>query len=76
MQGLTSARDVAMVIEIASVASIEYWLGYFSATGTGKVPVTYGCTAVMAPEAFPFPEIGTDHRTSERSHRGGRVRRP
>lgn len=58
MQGFKSVGDVAMVIEIASVSSIEYWLGYFSATGEGRVPVTYGCTAVMAPEAFPFLKSG------------------
>jgi hypothetical protein len=58
MQGIRSVADVAMVIEIASVASIEAWLGYFAATGEGRVPVNYGCTAVMAPEAFPFLKSG------------------
>lgn len=58
MQGIKSVGDVAMVIEIASVASIEYWLGYFAATGQTRIPVTYGCTAVMAPEAFPFLKSG------------------
>ena len=47
-----------MVIEIASVSSIESWLGYFAATGTTRIPIVYGCTAVMAPEAFPFLKSG------------------
>ncbi|MES2465147.1 MAG: hypothetical protein V4671_31660 [Armatimonadota bacterium] len=58
MQGIRSVGDVAMVIEIASVSSIEYWLGYFAATGKSRIPITYGCTAVMAPEAFPFLKSG------------------
>jgi hypothetical protein len=58
MQGIRTVGDVAMVIEIASVSSIEYWLGYFAATGKNRIPITYGCTAVMAPEAFPFLKSG------------------
>jgi hypothetical protein len=58
MKGINSVADVAMVIEIASVSSIENWLGYFAATGKSKIPIGYGCTAVMAPEAFPFLKSG------------------
>lgn len=58
MQGVRSAGDIAMVVEITPVSSIENWLGYFAATGKNKIPVTYGCTAVMAPEAFPFLKSG------------------
>lgn len=60
MQGINSVEDVSLVIEIASSSTIESWLGYFAATGKSKtaVPVVYGCTAVMAPEAFPFLKSG------------------
>ncbi|MBC8101588.1 MAG: hypothetical protein H7Z41_03260 [Cytophagales bacterium] len=58
MQNYKSVNDVAMVVEISSVSSLEYWLGYFAAAGENRIPINYGCTAVMAPEAFPFLKSG------------------
>jgi len=58
MKGIRTVEDVSMVVEVTSVSSLEYWIGYFTAAGETRVPLVYGCTAVMAPEAFPYLKSG------------------
>lgn len=58
MKGIRTVNDVSLVVEITSVSSLESWIGYFTAAGAKRVPLGYGCTAVMAPEAFPYLKSG------------------
>lgn len=58
MKSIHGVDDVSLVIEVASVSSLENWIAYFSAAGTNRIPVNYACTAVMAPEAFPYLKSG------------------
>lgn len=59
MRGVRTVNDIGLVCEIASANTLEYWLAYFRAAGTGEpIPLLFACTAVMAPEAFPFLKSG------------------
>ena len=58
MRGVRGVNDVGLVVETASVDSLEYWLAYFRAAGDEPVPLLYACTAVMAVEAYPFLRSG------------------
>lgn len=59
MQGVESVDDIALVAEHASAQTLEQWLAYFRGGDVGEpVPILYACTAVMAPEAFPFLKSG------------------
>lgn len=58
MRGIRSVNDVAAIIEIASADTLEKYLQFFQNTGRAPVPTLYGCTAVMAPEAFPYLKSG------------------
>ena len=59
MQNVKTVDDVGLVCEIASANTLEFWIAYFRAAGTGEpIPLLFACTAVMAPEAFPFLKSG------------------
>ncbi len=59
MRGVKTVDDISLVTEIASANTLETWIAYFRAAGTGEpVPLLFACTAVMAPEAFPFLKSG------------------
>jgi hypothetical protein len=47
--------QVSMVIDITGSATIERWYQFLSPT---KVKLGLGCTAVMAPEQYPFLDSG------------------
>lgn len=52
MQGIRSARDLSLIVDVTPSATVEIWIQYFhGAVGT---PVGYAPTAVMAPEAYPY----------------------
>jgi hypothetical protein len=52
MKGINSAKDVGIVVEFASSASIGSYISYVK--GVYGTPIGYACTGVMVPEAFPF----------------------
>lgn len=59
MRGVKTVDDISLVTEIASARTLETWIAYFRAAGTGEpIPLLFACTAVMAPEAFPFLKSG------------------
>jgi len=59
MSGVTDVDDISVVAEHASSQTLEQWLAYFRGGDVGEpVPVLYACTAVMAPEAFPYLKSG------------------
>lgn len=47
--------QVSMLIDITGVTSIESWYEFISPT---KTKIGLGCTAVMAPEQYPFLDSG------------------
>lgn len=58
MQGITGVNDVSAIIEITASNSLPVWLQYYQRTGANPVPTLFACTAVMAPEAYPFFKSG------------------
>ena len=57
MRGVRSFRDhVGLVIDITGSSTVDDWISMVHAP-TG-VPISYACTAVMAPEAYPFLDSG------------------
>jgi len=58
MKGVRGVDDIGAVIEISGSNSLPIWLQFFQRTGKTPVPTLFACTAVMAPEAFPFLKSG------------------
>lgn len=58
MRGVRGVDDVGAVIEVTGSNSLQVWLAFFTRTGKVPTPTLYACTAVMAPEAFPFLKSG------------------
>ncbi|MBW3622446.1 MAG: hypothetical protein KY468_03445 [Armatimonadetes bacterium] len=56
MQGIRSAKDVGMVIDVDPTATWLTWLAYF--TGPFKVPYGIAPTAVMIADIYPFLNSG------------------
>lgn len=52
MQGVRSAKDLGMIIDVTPSATVDIWIQYFE--GVAGTPVGYAPTAVMAPEAYPY----------------------
>jgi hypothetical protein len=56
MKGIRDYQNVSMVIELTGSATIEYWIQFWQ--GVYGTELGYGCTGVMAPEAFPYLDAG------------------
>lgn len=50
--------QVSMMIEITASATVDYWYQFLSPT---DVKMGLGCTAVMAPEQYPYLDSGQLH---------------
>lgn len=58
MKGIKSIKDVAMHVEITASASLLDWLQLVQPKTNPRLPIAYGCTGVMAAEAYPFLDTG------------------
>jgi hypothetical protein len=58
MASVKSADDVGLVINFASTQSIDLWLQFFSRPDKSTLPMLYGPTSIMAPEAYPLLRSG------------------
>ena len=56
-RGLRSLRDFALVFDLAAGDSIEFWWIPYGQEKYG-FPFAAGCTAVMAPDLYPFLDSG------------------
>jgi hypothetical protein len=56
-RGLRSLRDFALVLDLAAGDSIEFWWIPYGQEKYG-FPFVAGCTAVMAPDLYPFLDSG------------------
>jgi hypothetical protein len=56
MQGIRTARDIAMAIDITPTASYQYYIQFL--TQPLHIPLGVGLTAVMAPEAYNYVDSG------------------
>lgn len=52
------ANDVGTIVEIASADTLKHWIRFFQRAGDRPIPTLFSCTAVMAPEAFPYLKSG------------------
>jgi len=55
-KGLRSLRDIDYLIDLAAGNSIEYWIVW--GQEKAKFPMGAGCTAVIAPDMYPFTNSG------------------
>lgn len=59
MQGIKTVQDdVAMHIELSASASLGDWLMIVQPMTKPRLKIGYGCTGVMATEAYPFLDSG------------------
>lgn len=56
-RNIGSLRDFGLVVDLASGDSIEYWWIPYGREKFG-FPLAAGCTAVMAPDLYPFLQSG------------------
>ncbi len=56
-RGLRSLRDFALVFDLAAGDSVEFWWIPYGQERYG-FPFAAGCTAVMAPDLYPFLDSG------------------
>lgn len=55
-QGIHDHSDISMVIDFTGSNTLQYWVQFWQ--GPYKVKLTYGCTGVIIPEAFPYLDAG------------------
>jgi hypothetical protein len=58
MQGVKTANDIGLIIEITPSATVGAWIQFYQRTGDKPIPTLFCPTAVMAPEAFPYLKSG------------------
>ena len=58
MRDVKSADDVGLVVHFASANSLDPWIQYFSRPSNTPLPILYGPTSIMAPEAYPMLRSG------------------
>lgn len=56
MKGITSAKDIGLVVEITPSGTVGGWISYLC--GPKKVKLAYAPTGVMAPEGYNFLQTG------------------
>ncbi|MES4792903.1 MAG: hypothetical protein C4321_07885 [Chloroflexota bacterium] len=56
MRGIHSFADVLLIVDITAADTIRNWISFVSQPY--RVPIGIGCTAVMAPEQYPFLDSG------------------
>ena len=52
LKGVTSLKDLNLMIDIAAGNTVEAWIVY--GADKYKFPIAAGCTAVMGPDMYPF----------------------
>ncbi len=58
MQGIKTMNDVALHVEITASASLSDWIQLVQPTTSPRLKIAYGCTGVMATEAYPYLDSG------------------
>lgn len=58
MAGIKSADDISLVVNFASAQTIDSWVQFFSRPDKSRLPLLYGPTSVMVPEAYPYLRSG------------------
>jgi len=59
MRGITSVQhDVPLMIELTASNSVLSWLAYVQPATNPRLQIVYGCTGVMAAEAYPLLDSG------------------
>lgn len=58
MQGINSANDIALEIEITASASVYNWIQLVQPATKPRMKIGYACTGIMATEAYPFLDSG------------------
>lgn len=56
MQGVKSAKDLAIIVDITGSSTVGYYIRYVQ--GIYGTPLGYACTGVMVAEAFPYLDSG------------------
>lgn len=52
LEGVPTLKEIALIIDIAAGATVEPWIVYGG--DKYRVPMAGGCTAVVAPDLYPF----------------------
>lgn len=58
MQGIKTIKDVALLSEFTASASVFDWMQYVQSKTKPRLKIGYGCTGVMAAEAYPYLDSG------------------
>lgn len=58
MQGIKSANNLAMEVEVTASASVGAWITLVQPATRPRMPIGYACTGIMATEAYPFLDSG------------------
>ncbi|HEY3342570.1 MAG TPA: hypothetical protein VGK81_11150 [Anaerolineae bacterium] len=58
MQGIYNANDIALHIEITASSSVWDWIQIVQPATNPRLKIGYGCTGIMATEAYPLLDSG------------------
>jgi len=56
MQGIHDYSNISMVVDFTGSNTLQYWVQFWQ--GQFGVKLSYGCTGVIVPEAFPYLDAG------------------
>ena len=58
MRGINTIKEIPLLLEITASASVFLWLQLVQPATTPRLQIGYGCTGVMAAEAYPYLDSG------------------